>query len=115
MRTRLVLLLAFSFTSLLGWTGCTSSRVVENTRVPEITIDERGLISFNNQRLELGEVAAAVKSAGFKRTQEVNILIPENADRTVMRAVSGEMVRHGYTRTVFVKTRKATAIVPKKP
>ena len=115
MRTRPVMLLILSFASLLGGNGCTSSRVVENTRVPEITIDERGLLSFNNQRVELGEVAAAVKSAGFKNTQEVNILIPENADRTVMRAVSGELVRHGYTRTVFVKTRKASASVPKKP
>lgn len=99
--------------ALLCWNGCTSSRVIENTRVPEITIDESGVIFFNNESVKLGRIASAVKSAGFERAQEVNILIPDNPDRKVMSEVSAELVRNGYTRTVFVKKRKASATVPK--
>ncbi len=103
----LILLSAFSC-----WCGCTTSRVIENTRVPEIFIDESGTIIFNNERVELKKIAAAVKAAGFEKTQEVNILIPDNPDRALMRDISRELIVHGYTRTIFVKNRKATAVVP---
>ncbi|MEI7903531.1 MAG: hypothetical protein WCK89_25100 [bacterium] len=81
--------------------------------MPEIAIEENGTITFNNELVVPGKIAAAVKSAGFARTQEVNILIPDKPDHAMMRAVSAELVRNGYTRTVFVKNRKATAVVPK--
>jgi hypothetical protein len=93
--------------------GCTTSRVIENTRVPEIVIDEYGGISVNGKPTRLGRVTSSVKAAGFTRDQEVNILIPENPDRKLMRAVSGELVAGGYTRTVFVTNRKASAVIPK--
>jgi len=108
---------------LIGWcvlaacfsgAGCTTSRVIENSRVPEIVIDEYGAITFNEKALKLGEIADAVKSAGFERSQEVNILIPDKPDRKVMRAVTAELVGHGYTRTIFVKNRKTSAVVPGK-
>jgi len=114
MNAKTVLLLPVFLTSLAFWGACSSSRVIENTRVPEIVIDESGIITFNSKRLELGKIASAVKSAGFEHAQEINILIPDKADRSLMRAVSGELVRNGYTRTVFVKNRKATAVVPAK-
>lgn len=91
--------------------GCTSSRVIENTRVPEITISDTGAITFNNRPLKRGRIAQAVKDAGFERTQEVNILIPDNPDRALMRAVTAELVSGGYTRTIFVKNRKTTSFV----
>lgn len=109
--------LLFLFTSLIllvGGTGCTTSRVIENTRVPEIVIDAHGKITFNNKTVEVKKLAAAIKSAGFEKTQEVNILIPEKPDRALMRAVSSELVLNGYTRTIFVKNRKAYSTVPEK-
>lgn len=95
-------------------TGCKTSRVIENTRVPEIVIDEYGGISINGNPTKLGRITAAVKSAGFSRDQEINVLIPENPDRSLMRAISGELVLGGYTRTVFITNRKASAVIPKK-
>jgi biopolymer transport protein ExbD len=95
-------------------TGCTSSRVIENTRVPEIEIDESGAITFNGERVQLGKVAATVRSAGFKREQEINILVPDKFDHTLRSAVCAELVRGGYTRTIFMKSRKATATVIQK-
>jgi hypothetical protein len=80
--------------------------------MPEIVIAESGQITLNKKRVELGRIASAVKSAGFERTQEINILIPDNPDRKLMSTITAELVRSGYTRTVFVKNRKATAVVP---
>ena len=112
MRTHTVLSLTLAFTALTCWNGCTSSRVIENSRVPDIVIDESGAITVNKKRVELGRIGAAVKSAGFERTQEVNILIPDNPDRKLMSAISAELVRSGYPRTIFVKNRKASTVVP---
>ena len=112
MKVSFALFLAILLPSLACWNGCTTSRVIENTRVPEIVIDAYGTITFNNERVEIKKIAAAVKAAGFEKTQEVNILIPDNPDRAIMRALSRELVLNGYTRTVFVKNRKATAVVP---
>jgi hypothetical protein len=93
--------------------GCTSSRVIENTRVPEITVDETGIITFNGEHLPPDKVVAAVRHAGFVHTQEINILVPDNPDRKLMQTLSAELVRGGYTRTVFLKGRKATATLQK--
>ena len=114
MNTREILFLTAFSAALSCWTGCASSRVIENTRVPEIVITESGAITFNDERIEVAKIASAIKSAGFEHTQEVNILIPDKPDRSIMKAVSGELVRNGYTRTIFVKNRKASAVVPKK-
>lgn len=91
--------------------GCTSTRVIENTRVPEIVVDEFGSIRFNGESLKLGQVASAVRGAGCRREQEINILIPERLDETLRKSLCAELVRGGYTRTIFIKNRKATARV----
>jgi hypothetical protein len=113
MRTHTLLLLTFAFAALTCWNGCTTSRVIEKSRVPEIVVDEYGKITLNKKQVELGHIGSAVKSAGFLRSQEVNILIPDNPDRKLMGEITAELVRNGYTRTIFVKNRKATAAVPK--
>lgn len=95
------------------WSGCTTSRVIENTRVPEISVDEAGIISFNGEHLPPDKVASAIRRAGFLPSQEINILIPDNPDRKVMQTLSAELVRGGYTRTVFLKNRKASATLKK--
>lgn len=95
------------------WSGCTTSRVIENTRVPEISVDEAGIITFNGEHLPPEKVASAIRRAGFVPSQEINILIPDNPDRKLMQTLSAELVRGGYTRTVFLKNRKASATTKK--
>jgi hypothetical protein len=89
--------------------GCTTSRVIENTRVPEITVDRAGIITFNGEQLQPSQIAAAVRRAGFTDAQEINILIPDKPDRALMQTITAELVRGGYTRTIFLKNRKATS------
>ncbi len=97
-------------------TACTTSRVIENTRVPEVEIDTSGTIWMNNRRVELGKIGKTLRSTGFRREQEVNILIPEDPDRRLMQAVSADLVRSGFTRSAFIKAKSATsATVPKTP
>jgi predicted transcriptional regulator len=97
-----------------AFTGCTSSRVIENTRVPEIEIDEFGAITFDGDPVKLGKVASAVRAAGIGREQEINIRVPEKFDATLRNEICAELVRRGYTRTIFIKARKATATVTPK-
>jgi len=101
------------FATLAAWTGCTTSRVIENTRVPEISIDSAGIVTFDGRQVALSKLAAALKSAGIGSTQEVNVLLADMSDRALMKSVSTELLRGGYTRTVFVTPRKATATVAK--
>lgn len=106
MRIPFLLLL---FAALSFWSGCTTTASVDSAKTPEIVIDESGRVSLNDKQLKPGKIAAALKSAGYRKTQEINIQIPDQPDRTLMRSVSGELVRSGYTRMAFVKKRKATA------
>jgi biopolymer transport protein ExbD len=95
---------------ILG-TACVSSRVVENTRVPEITVDAHGAITFGDERVELKRLVKEVRAAGITREQEINILVPENFDRSLRGKIYAEMLRGGYTRTIFVSQRKASSFV----
>ena len=108
MRTHALLALFFV---LALWTGCVSSTVVAGkSKAPAITIDESGAITFNDQHVQLGKLASALKSAGIEKSQVVNIQIPEHFDREVMRRISTELVvKNGYIHTFFVTKRKATA------
>ena len=110
---RLFSLLACALGLVLG-SGCASTRVIENTRVPEVSMDDAGIISFGGEQLPPEKVVAAIRRAGFVHTQEINILIPDNPDRKLMQTLSAELVRGGYTRTVFLKSRKASATLQKK-
>ncbi len=99
--------------TLTVWTGCTTSRLIENTRVPEIIIDSTGIVTFEGRQVQTGKLAAALKSAGITKTQEINIRIPDMNDRALMKSLTAELVRGGYTRTIFVTPRKATATIAK--
>jgi len=102
MRMVILLLLAVSLGS-----GCMSSRVTENSRVPEIVIDDVGIITVDGKQTPLGKIAAAAHDAGYRNTQEINILIPDAPDRKIMQEVSGELAHGGYSRIIFEKKRKA--------
>lgn len=97
---------------LLFFTGCVSHRVIEDTRKPEIELTEFGHIKVNGELVELQDLLKATKRAGFERNQEVNILIPENPDRRLMRRVTGVLVQGGFQRTIFVTRKKAFSDTP---
>lgn len=101
----LLLILIFAICGV----SCTTSKVIENTRVPEVEIDSSGQIWIHNQRVEVGKIAKKLRSSGFRRDQEVNILIPNELDRTLMKAVSADLVRGGFTRSAFVKAKSASS------
>ena len=106
--------IVLSFLLFLSF-GCVTSQTVDNSRNPEVTIDESGIIAFNGKQLKTNKIARALSSAGIEKTRVVTILIPENRDRTLMKAVTAELVRNGYHRVAFVTKRKtmATVIAPK--
>jgi hypothetical protein len=86
--------------------GCLSGRVIEDTSTPEIEIDRFGAIAVMGQRVERANLAVAVRKAGFKQGQEINILIPKTTDRQLMASIAGELRRNGFTRVVFVSDKK---------
>ncbi|MBQ9431575.1 MAG: hypothetical protein IJU44_08480 [Kiritimatiellae bacterium] len=99
--------------ALMFTAGCVADRVIENTRVPELEISEFGTITLNGETVALENLAKAMRKAGFEKSQEVNVLIPDRPDRNLMKRVSSELiVKAGYTRTVFVKKRRALSNVP---
>ncbi|MDD3546393.1 MAG: hypothetical protein PHG96_13695 [Kiritimatiellae bacterium] len=87
--------------------GCLGSRVIEDTGTPEIEIDRFGSISVMGKRVERDRLSKAVRKAGFRQDQEINILIPSNVDRSLMASISGDLRRSGFTRIVFVSDKKA--------
>ena len=95
------------------WTGCATQKVVGTSKSPVLVIEDSGTVTFNHQPIQPSDVGAALKSAGYKKSQEINILVPDKPDRAAMKAVSADLVRHGYNRTVFVKNRKAYATITK--
>jgi len=115
MRRRFLPFLALFPVAFSCWNGCTTSRVIENTRVPEITVDESGAVTFNGKRVPPGKIAAALRDEGITHEQEVNILIPDTPDRQLMQSLSAELLRGGYTRTIFVKNRRAVSAAGKQP
>lgn len=95
--------------------SCTTSQVIQDTRVPEVEIDSSGHAWINNRRVEVGKIGKTLRSAGFRREQEINILIPNDPDRTLMKAVSADLVRSGFTRSAFVKAKSTSSVtVPAK-
>ncbi|MDD2600957.1 MAG: hypothetical protein PHO37_17325 [Kiritimatiellae bacterium] len=104
-RRNILLLLIFALCGV----SCTTSTVIQDTRVPEVEIDSAGQIWIHNQRVEVGKIGKTLRSAGFQREQEVNILIPNEPDRMLMKAVSANLVRSGFTRSAFVKAKSATS------
>ncbi len=111
MKKNLICLSACLTAVMLLESACVSSRLVESTRVPEISVDHDGAITFGNKRIKLNRLARKVRAAGITREQEVNILVPENFDRSLRGQIYAEMIRKGYTRTIFVTHRKASSFV----
>jgi biopolymer transport protein ExbD len=111
MKRTILLFSSLLFAGLFFGTGCVTSRMIEDTRVPEITVDDFGAITFNNARVELDRLSRTVRAAGITREQEVNIRVPEKFDAALRKRIYAEMLRGGYTRTIFVTDRKASSFV----
>jgi len=115
-------LVAFFFIAFLG-AGCTTSRVIEDTRSrspndtpvlvrdvtpPEIVIDKFGDVTFQGKRVAPEEVAAAVKAAGIPKKQKIRILVPEQRDHVLMRKIADNLLWAGYG-TLFVTDKRTQA------
>ena len=115
MNTQTHILASGFLAALLCCTGCVTSRVIEDVSAPEITVDAYGTITFNNERIELDRLVKTIKSAGITREQEVNVLVPNNFDRTLRDRIYVTLRRGGYTRTIFITKRKSSSFATGKP
>ena len=113
---RFFILLSFFCAVFLGG-GCTTSRVIEDSRAPkntidrttpEIIIDQFGDITFQGKRVAPEKIVSAVASAKVPKKSKIRILVPENRDLDVMGRVAGRLHLAGYG-SVFVTNPKASA------
>ena len=93
--------------------SCTISRVIENTRTPEVEIESNGNIWIHDKPVKIGKIGKTLRSAGFRREQEVNILVSDTRDRRIMQAVTADLVRSGFSRSVFITNKSATSSISK--
>lgn len=91
--------------------GCATARVVSDAESPAIEINDYGAVKVMGKPTEVGRVGRAVTSAGFRRDEEIHVLIPRQPDRRAMAAVAGELRRGGFTRIVFVSSRKTASLL----
>jgi len=94
--------------------SCTTSRVIEDTRKPEVVIDTYSKIWINDKPVVLGKIGRTLRSSGFRREQEVNVLVADPHDRRTMQAVTSDLVKSGFTRSVFITNKAATSSVQQK-
>jgi len=118
---RFCVLLAFFGMAFLG-AGCTTSRVVEDSRTrlspsmvlvtdatePEIVIDRFGDVTFQGKRVAPEKIASAVAAAGIPKKQKLRISVPEARDHLLMRTIADNLMSAGYG-TLFITDKKATA------
>ena len=108
--------------------GCTTSRVIEDTRTrpstsfalvkdespPDIVIDKFGDVSFQGKRIAPEDVATVVAAAGIPKKQKIRILVPEQRDHVLMRIIADNLLRAGYG-VLFITDTKEKSIAGKKP
>jgi len=93
--------------------SCTTSRIVSNTRVPEVEIESSGIIWVRDRQVRVGKIGKALRSAGFSKGQVVKVLVADKNDKRLMQAVSADLVMSGFKRPVFI-TNKITQSTTKK-
>lgn len=95
---------------MTAWiTGCAVSTVVEDTRTPVIEMNRFGDLLFHGEKLEPGKICKTLQRAGVRKGQEINIRIPQKADRQAMGHIAGELNKGGFTRIVFTTNRTASS------
>jgi len=96
------------FCAVFFCAGCTTSRVIEDTRTTEIIIDRFGDVTFQGKRVAPDQVAAALASAKVPKAKKIRILVPEQRDHVLMRAITDDLQKAGYG-VFFITNRKATS------
>ena len=102
-------ILFFLFSAAVWINGCAVSTVVEDTRTPVIEMNRFGDLLWHGEKLEPGRICKSLQRAGVRKSQQINIRIPQNADRRAMGHIAGELNRGGFTRIVFTTNRTAAS------
>ena len=102
----------FIFTTIFC-TSCTSTRVISDSRTPEVEIESSGIIWVGERQVQLGRIGKALKSDGYDKDRTVKVLIADKRDRGLMQAVTSDLVMSGFKRPVFI-TNKITESTTKK-
>lgn len=92
--------------------GCTTSKVLTDSRQPEIRITSAGEILFEEQPITKDQVPLVFKERGIQRTQTILMRVPSEQtqrDHLLMRSITEALRRAGYSRIVFTTDKKATA------
>lgn len=95
-------------------TSCTTSRVVGNTRTPEVEVESSGIIWVGKHQVKIGKIGKALKSAGYAREQEVKVLVPDRNDRPLMQSISSDLVMSGFKRPIFITNKISQSTTKKK-
>ena len=91
--------------------GCSTFQGNDAASSSPVAIDDAGTVTVDQRAVKLDELASALRSAGYRKTDAVVVQIPDAPDRAVMKQVSAELAKGGFTRAVFTKKRKASATV----
>ena len=102
------------FCAVFFCAGCTTSRVIEDTRTTEIIIDRFGDVTFQGKRVAPDQVAAALASAKVPKAKKIRILVPQQRDHLLMRTVADNLTDAGYRPPMFA-TDKITSADLKTP
>ena len=94
-------------------TSCTTSRVIGDTRTPEVEVESSGIIWVGERQVQVGKIGKALKSAGFSVEKEVKVLVTDKGYRSLMQAISADLVMSGFKRPVFI-TNKITQSTTRK-
>lgn len=107
----------FAMTLCLGillCASCTTSRVVGDTRHPQVEIESSGIIWVGEKQVKVGKIGKALKKAGFSKGQSVKVLIVDSDDKHLMQAVSSDLVMSGFMRPIFITNKITQSTIQKK-
>lgn len=91
--------------------GCSTPHVHDAAHSPAIILDDSGIVSIDGRTVAISDMVSALRSAGYRKSSEIVILIPVSPDRAAMKRISAELTQKGFTRAVFVTKRTASAAV----
>lgn len=97
---------------LAAMTGCTTSKVITDSRNPEIQLTTSGEILFEERTISKEQVPLIFKERGIQRTQTILMRVPSEQtqrDYLLMRSITDTLRQAGYSRIVFTTEKKATA------
>ncbi len=96
--------------------GCAHEQFITDAQHPEIAVSEMGTVTYRGRVVEAEDLPGMLKDSGLTRQDTIHIHIPSGTtDYRMPYHVMGQLVKNGFTRTVFVEDRKSSSSVkPKK-